>query len=102
MHSHVFAPLLTIAKISKQLVSISRGMDKEDLRYTHTHIHTLMHTQNRRVSSHEKEGNLATCDNMGFEGITLSEVSQIEKKNTVWYHFICELLKKKKKKEPNS
>ena len=41
--------------------------------------------------SHEKEWNLAICDNMdGPEGIILSEISQREKEDTVWFHLYME------------
>jgi len=37
-----------------------------------------------------KEGNLAICENMmGFEGIMLSEISQVEKDKYCMTSFIC-------------
>ena len=40
-------------------------MDKEDVRYTHTYIHT---TYNGILLSHKKEQNFTICSNMGGLG----------------------------------
>ena len=52
------ATLFTITKTWKQLMSIDRWMDKEDLIQTHTH------TQNKVLLSHKKGWNNAICSNV--------------------------------------
>ena len=52
----------------------------------HTHTHTHTYTPNGISSRHEKEGNLATCNNMdGLEGIMLNKIIQTPKDK---YHLI--------------
>lgn len=45
----------------------------------------MVYIQNRILFSHKKQGNTAICDNMDFEDIMLSEISQ-SKTNTAWSH----------------
>ena len=60
-------------------------MDKED----------VVCIFNEILFSHEKEGNLAICENMiDLEGIMLSEVSQ-RTTNPAWYHLYVESEKAK-------
>ena len=58
------AVLFTIVKIWKEpkCPSINEWIKK--MWYTHTHTHTRVHMQNGILLSHEKEWNLAICDNM--------------------------------------
>ena len=43
------AAVFTIAKMWKQPIQ-DRGMDKEDVVYTHTHTHTHTHTPHRNIT----------------------------------------------------
>ena len=58
------AVLFTIAKTWKQPKCPS--MDKEDVAYTHTYMHT--HTHNGILFSHKKEWNFAICNNVVGSG----------------------------------
>ena len=71
-------------------MSINRWMDKEDVRYTHTHTH------NGILLSHKKNEIMPfAATGMDLEIINLSEVSQTEKDKYHWISLMCRILKKK-------
>ena len=45
-------------------MSVDRGINKEDVVYTHTHTHTHTHTKMEYYSAIKKEQNNAICGNM--------------------------------------
>ena len=59
------------------------------------YLHTVTHTKNGTVFSHEEKGNPAICDNR--DG--LNELSQTNT-NTAWCHLHVEAGEKKKTKKP--
>ena len=62
-------------------MSIDRGMDKE----------YVVHIYNEILLSHKEEWNNIICSNVdGPRNIILSEVSQTEKDNIIWYHSYVE------------
>ena len=78
------AALFTIARIWKQLMSINRGMDKED----------VVHIYNGILLSHKKERNRAICRTwIDLETVIQSEVSQKEKNKYHIISLICRIQK---------
>ena len=62
-------------------MSIDRGVDKED----------ALHTENGILLNHKKNNIMPFATTwMQLEIITLSEVSQKRKTNTIWYHLYVE------------
>ena len=66
---------------------INRGMDKEDVVYTHTHTHTHTMEYYSAIKKNETRPFVPTW--MGLESVILSEVSQMEKENYHMTSFIC-------------
>ena len=63
---HPSAHWATIYNSHTTEMSIKRGMDKEDMAYTHIHTHTHTHTHTHGILlSHKKEQNHATCRHVG-------------------------------------
>ena len=60
-------------------MSIDRGLDKEDVVYTHTHTHTHTRTHTWNITQPLKRMKNAICNNMdGLRECILSEVRQKE------------------------
>ena len=95
------AALSKISRIWKKPVSINRWMDKEDV-ISHTHTYTHTHTHAAMLLSHKKDKILPfTAIWMDLEGILLSEITQQEKTNAVWYHLFVESKKCQQNSEYN-
>lgn len=58
-------------------MSVDRWMDKENIVYSYNGI----------WFSCKKEGNPVICDNMDGPGRSASEISQLQRTNTTWFHL---------------
>ena len=75
-----------IAKMWKQPKYLLMNEWIKKTLYTHTHTHT--HTHNGILLNHEKEGDLAICDNTDeAKGQYAKRNKLAEKDNTAWYHL---------------
>ena len=85
----IFIALFTIAKLWKQPMSINRWMDKEDMKYTHTH--TLEYYSDIK----KNDILLFTTAWIELENIMLSQISQ-RKTNTIWSYLYVKSKKQNK------
>jgi len=67
-------------------MSINRGMDKEDVTHTHTHVYTMEYY----LAIKKNEIMLFAATWMDLEIIILSEVSQTEKDKYHMMALLCE------------
>ena len=64
-------------------------MDKEEVKYTHTHAHTQKHTMEYYLAIKKSEILPFVATWMDLEGITLNEISQTEKDKYCMISLIC-------------
>ena len=87
------AVLFTIATLWKQLVSINRLMDKENVN-THT-----QHTHDGILLRHKEEWNSVICSWVVWEGIMPSKWNESDRERQILYDIACLWNLKNTKKE---